>query len=308
MNSNLKKILLYGHIVFVKARIIILTSYRKVSILYLLEVFIWLLILDRKVKSQSPNKNFSYIQVLNVYKRNYLADQLKCLSSQTLMPSKIVIYQNLSFVPRLLFANFFQNIFYTHNVNWNAKYHGRFHSVLTLLEDFYIFWDDDHEPGSDWNRYTLELSARHSAVVTANGRFIDYSDDTLPDSIRQIGVEFSRKKDIENNLVVDYGGHTWTFSRKTLEDMWSMFPYNLNNSEDLHVSAAAYLCSGTVTIVPAQLLSNPSRLPDKTSLFSFHKSSDNFASHAVSPAAFSLERNSLACWWIRKGFVPVSRR
>lgn len=308
MNILPKKALRICLHAFVNARFYLSTVHRNISILYCLEVFIWLAILDRKIKTHHSDPSLSYVQVLNIYKRRYLADQLKCLSRQTLPPRKLVIYQNSSFVPRLVFSRFFDNIYYTHNTNWNTKYHGRFSSVLVLPEKFYIFWDDDHEPGSEWNHYTLEVSAQSSSIVTANGRFIKFSDHDVSGTLHQNGIEFSRITDLPSDCIVDYGGHTWTFSRQTLEDMWSILPVNLENSEDLHISAAAFLQSGTLTIVPAQRSSIPSRLPDRLTAFSFHKSSDIYASHAICAGSFAAERNALAYWWIRKGFVPVSRR
>ena len=133
-----------------------------------------------------------------------MSDQLRCLTNQTVLPRKVLIYQNLSYIPRLLLTNLFSNVMYTNNINWNSRYHGRFSCVLTLPEENYIFWDDDQEPGSDWNRYTLEVSCSFSSIVTANGRYINYSDDNISVQFK-IG-EIARNSDIESHTVVDYGG------------------------------------------------------------------------------------------------------
>ena len=72
------------------------------------------------------------------------------------------------------------------------------------------------------------------------------------------GYRILTTTDISSERVVDYGGHTWTMPRKALESMWAYLPSSFDNSEDLHVSASAYLAHKMLTIVPRQVSSDPS--------------------------------------------------
>ena len=262
-------------------------------------------------------KKYEYCQVLNVYKRNTLAMQIKSLLRQSILPTKVIIYHNLSYLRSLWIPCRQDVVLYTHNPNWNAKYHGRFFNCLLVNLDYYVVWDDDINPGFLWNERTLELVREQGCIATANGRTlvptrldeIDFryaQDIALPASYFDYEDHLGDGCSIDSNTIVDYGGHSWTFTRSTLIDMVSIEPPSLENSEDFHVSAAAYIRSGTKTIVLSQDPLFPSTYPD----LSFNSlAADAHASHRISPASFLQERaNIIQSWVVSHGFLPVAKR
>jgi hypothetical protein len=254
-----------------------------------------------------PDDSHDYCQVLCVYKRSTLKNQIKCLLNQSSLPSQVLIYHNESHIRSKRYLARFKNgpqlIRYTHNSNWNAKYHGRFYACLAISSPWYIVWDDDIEPGSDWNICCLEKAREYAAIITANGRIINKA--WLLDfsaSNHEIGV--GDGDPIGLDTLVDYGGHSWTFSRDQLIDMASIDPPSLDNSEDLHLSAAAYIRSktNTITYCPRGNSDVPDVLKGRTG-------GDQYASFITRGESWGLERQSIIKKWITyNGFTPVADR
>ena len=267
-------------------------------------------LLDRRISRRCTSVD--YTQVLSIYRRNTLVLQLYCLLCQSALPSSLLLYHNTSSVRRPWLPWWQTSIRYTHNVNWNAKYHGRFYASLVVKSDYYVLWDDDIGPARFWNERSLVYASANHSIVTANGRKL------IPDSLHAIlgKCNPSHYPPYEDSLgdgfpvmsdtTVDYGGHSWAFSRQTLIDMASMDPPSLSNSEDFHLSAAAFLRSGTNTVVLSQDFGNTDHYPD---LFVNYYSVDSCASHMVAPREFLLERALIIADWIdSRGYVPVASR
>jgi hypothetical protein len=257
--------------------------------------------------NSSSTKKADYCQVLCIYKRSTLADQVECLMKQTALPSKILIYHNSNHVKN---KSYFSSqrwesatIQYTHNENWNAKYHGRFYACLPVKSPWYIVWDDDLIPGKDWNRSCLDKAKRLSAIVTANGRILN------PDWLNNFSVDLHEYgigsfDPISQDTVVDYGGHAWTFARKNLIDMASIEPPSLTNSEDFHLSAASYIKSNTQTIVHSPLGTDD--VPD---LLNGQWASDQHASWITRADSYQAERRMIIREWLQSyGYTPLAYR
>lgn len=280
-------------------------------------------------KSKNNSSKYKYTIVLNVYKRRYLSDQLECLLKQSSQPSYILIHQNGSFCYRYLAIciNLFANsnlIKLTHHANWNTKYHGRIMMSVFFETDFVVMWDDDLTPEKGWNELTLKLANDNNCVVTANGRVYFTEEDLavhddvyrlFPRINNEICIEpesilLDQYKDINTKpfLLIDYGGHSWTFSSKVLEMILSHKPLDLKNSEDLHISAAAYLHSNINTIMPFNVPNNSRCFSN--SFFNKLKGVDLHASHRIKKnrTVFLQQRFSHFIYWVQKGFLPLFKR
>ncbi len=262
--------------------------------------------------SRSSIDSSGYAQVLNLYKRNSLGMQLFALFKQTRTPSKLLIYQNESYVQiaPLWLVKRLKNVDITINRNWNAKYHGRFYASLMLEEPYIILWDDDISPGRKWNDLcVMASSSSNGAVVTGNGRLIEVvNSEEL--SIKQHGIELSQGVRTIPETIVDYGGHSWCFPSMAIPEMAGIRPPTHANSEDFHISAATYISSQRVTLVPAHSASNIDCVPD-TSIFrpgSRKYAVDAHASHRLI-SEFANTRNKIIAKWISDyGYVPVTSR
>lgn len=216
--------------------------------------------LDQALLRQYQLTGPTYAQVLVVFKRSYLRDQIKALLTQSVLPTTLFIYQNechVSTVPCNRLARL-QSVRLTQNVSWNSYYHGRFYVALLSLESKVIVWDDDIIPGSHWNEYSIQKSNQYqNAIVTANGRLLQLAHSDSSECSNELRADdpLFAGCDVSDTLV-DYGGHSWTLPRSALNAMASYHPASLANSEDFHISAAAYIKHGTLTIMPAQSCSN----------------------------------------------------
>lgn len=216
--------------------------------------------LDQALVSQYKKTGPTYAQVLCVFKRAYLRDQIRALLAQTILPTTLFIYQNechVRIVPFPWLAPL-QAVRITQNVSWNSYYHGRFYVALLSQEPTIIVWDDDITPGSQWNEYSIQKSNQYqNAIVTANGRLLElaYSGSSECSNELRTDDPLFEGRDVPDTLV-DYGGHSWTLPRCALNAMASYHPFTLNNSEDFHISAAAFIRYGIPTIMPAQSCSS----------------------------------------------------
>lgn len=273
-------------------------------------ILLWLL--DRKLQAQYELTGHTYAQVICVYKRSYLSNQLKLVLSQSLLPTTLYIYQNQSYVCAFppFGASSLRNICFTHNRTWNAYYHGRFYVALMSQEPNIIIWDDDIQPGKMWNEYTLSKSKQYSdAIITANGRIIVVDNPQQPSCIDEIMADkpFYSGQSVDDTTV-DYGGHSWTFPRSLLNTMASIEPPSLQNSEDFHISAAAYLNNKTLTIMPAQDPTNCDYCPEN--YLSGSRAWDCHASYlSKDNSEWRRNRSSIIRAWISDyGYIPLKSR
>ena len=280
------------------------------SIPFVREAFIIreLLRLDKSIEEyrRQNDSQFSYCQVISCYRRDNLFIQLQALNQQLLTPTSVLIYQNERTVPTWFIARLnLRFIPLSPNVNWNAKYHGRFYACLAVFERLYIIWDDDILPGKRWNLRSVYKVLSENCIAVANGRTLRCSGiANLLDDGQVAESSWGDGSIVAVDSVVDYGGHSWAFRRSTLVDMAAIDPPSLRNSEDFHISAAAYIKSGTLTYVLAQDPELRDQFPD----CSFNRySADKFATHTST--GFHSERAQIISHWIQRlGFVPVMQR
>ena len=268
--------------------------------------------IDRKLQAQYERTGLTYAQILCVYKRSYLSDQLKLVLNQSILPTTLYIYQNNSHVcalPPFGIAGL-QNICFTHNRTWNAYYHGRFYAALMSREPNVIIWDDDIQPGKKWNEYTLSKSKQYGdAIVTANGRILSVDNSQQTSCINETVADepFYRGQAV-SDTIVDYGGHSWTFPRYLLNTMASIDPPSLQNSEDFHISAAAYLKNKILTVMPAQEPHNHAFCPEY--YLSGSRAWDRHASYlSKDNSDWKKTRSSIIRTWITQhGYIPLESR
>lgn len=256
--------------------------------------------------------------VLSSYRRRYLQEQLERVALQTLTPSKILIYHNYhpdrGEKDRLMEIPPSDRVLVTINNNWNAKYHGRFYACLGVdCEDFLIL-DDDVLPNKKWFELCINAVNRINCILTANGRLLQSDIIKTRNGAANINFEIPLElantiSDTEPDLVrlttVDYGGHSWACKKQSIEAMAFIRPPSLQNSEDLHISAAAYMKHGTTTLMPIIGRNMKDFYPD---ILTWERQCDSKASHMQQTQNFMSERLFLAEKWIDSGFVCVKDR
>lgn len=176
--------------------------------------------------------------ILQVYKRpQYLAEQLEAIKKQTVKSDKIIIIHNegnTSFkYPKDV------EIIYA---NPNRKFHLRFAIGLLEISDYLAFYDDDTIPGSRWIENCIKTIEKHDCICVTNGRIID----------RQHKLQYAPgwNNPSDNEHLVDFGGHSWVLRTKNLKYMWYDNSLNLNNGEDIQLSANAQIFGKIPTYVP----------------------------------------------------------
>ncbi len=184
--------------------------------------------------------------ILQVYKRpQYLIEQLIAIESQTVKSDKIIIVHNE--------GGF--KFKYPKNVELiyakpNRKFHLRFAIGLLETSDYLAFYDDDTIPGIRWIENCIETIKKHECVCVTTGRIVDRKNKT------QLAPGWNNPSD--NEHLVDFGGHSWVLQTKNLKYMWYDNSLNLNNGEDIQLSANSQIFGNIPTYVP------PHPISDKT--------------------------------------------
>lgn len=268
--------------------------------------------LDQALVCQHQKTGPTYAQVLCVFKRAYLRDQIRALLAQTVLPTTLFIYQNESHVRMAPFSSLarLQAVRITQNVSWNSYYHGRFYVALLSHEPAIIVWDDDIIPGSHWNEYSIQKSNEYqNAIITANGRLLELASSGSSECSNELSTDdpLFDGRDVPDTLV-DYGGHSWTFPRCALNAMASYHPATLTNSEDFHISAAAYIQHGIPTVMPAQSCGNRHACPED--YLHGSKAWDRHASYlSKGKSSWKKERLAVINHWITHYlYKPVALR
>ena len=269
-----------------------------------------------KTMSDSENVQEGLCLILSSYRRSYLFDQLKKIALQQLLPEKILIYSNYhpDSLERDILENIdspYPNIFITLNKNWNAKFHGRFFAGLSIDASYYIVLDDDVLPYERWFELAFNIVRDGNCIITGNGRRIlpdifTRSNTIAPGENYEEGYEpFCLDiPGLSELYEVDYGGHSWAFSRSSLNAMSSVSPPSLNNSEDFHLSAAAYMVNNTRTLMPRLGIDYRKFWPD---VCDYTRAADCNASHKLF-GHFTETRFKIISMWVQEGYKPLLRR
>ena len=195
--------------------------------------------------------------ILTVWKRNYLAEQLKNLLNQTEKPFQIWIchyedHINIDWVKKKYpEINIIKSCI-------NLKYFGRF-AVGQFVKSNYIWiLDDDVIPSINWLKNSKKICQEENAIVSGAGRIIP-DGDYMPERMSNIDKYFFGDVTpnylhnfCDSDTVVDFGCNGWFFKTEWIKNFWRIPPITLDIAEDMHLSATCKLLHGIKTIVPKQ--------------------------------------------------------
>lgn len=183
--------------------------------------------------------------LLTVYKRRNLISQLESISSQTVVPREVVVFQNGNFqeLPRDVTEKYGA---ITVRNSRNTRFFGRFAFLLNASTRFVAVLDDDVLPGTQFLESYLKQARELEGIVGGNGRIA-----MLNRAKRKLEVppDFGFR---HSPTLVDFVGHAWVFEQERLYDMFSIKPLTDRTGEDMHLCFAAKLRSGTPSFVAAQ--------------------------------------------------------
>ena len=198
------------------------------------------------------------VVILTVWKRNYLEEQIKALTSQSIKPANIWVikYEN-HLNTKLVLAKYPGVKLIDSSIN--LKYFGRF-SIAQFVNTKYVWiLDDDVIPGEKWIEKCLNLSSIGNYIISCAGR-------RIPKNTYFLGTRNEMHKhyfgDItpgynyhfcKENTLVDFGCNGWFFQTEWIRTFWQVPPLTLEMSEDMHLSAICKLKLGVQTIVLGQL-------------------------------------------------------
>lgn len=200
--------------------------------------------------------------ILNVWKRNYLDEQLDALLKQTVLPKHIWIirYENLTDMWSVVnkYLPMFPSITCIESEK-NFKYFGRFSIVPFVETEFVWVLDDDIIPATPWLETALRKCKEYNALISCTGRIIppgDFEPETDKDDMPAyfIGDEpYAMEHNIcQKDTVVDFGCNSYFFKTCWMEHFWSIWPQTFASGEDMHLAATLKIQAGIKAIVPAQ--------------------------------------------------------
>ena len=198
--------------------------------------------------------------VLNIWKRDYLREQLEALSNQTIQPTQIWILHSENHIPKPSLLKNHSNIHYI-NSSLNLKYFWRFSIPRHIKNTYTWVLDDDIIPGKYWIEMCLEASRKNNAIIAGNGRVIPCNN-FFPEQIidddywLKYFVGDCRSGQAHNfcpeDTLVDFGCSSYFFKTAWLNHFWSIQPLTLETGEDMHLSATCSIRGGIRTVVPKQ--------------------------------------------------------
>lgn len=213
------------------------------------------------------NKISTFVDVsviLNIWKRDYIDEQLKLVFAQTMLPKNIWIVQYEKYLSIKKLLQKYPRIKHLHSTE-NLKYFGRF-SLVTHLDTRYVWiLDDDTMPSHTWVETCVDVCETQNAIVCSNGRIIGKNDYTPESSTRHSHTQFvgdARYPQLTNycltDTFVDYGCSSYFFKTEWIKHFWSVWPATLQTGEDMHLSATCKIRAEIPTVVPQQLTARES--------------------------------------------------
>lgn len=206
------------------------------------------------------NYQTSVTVILNLWKRNYLREQLDALNAQTVLPNSIWIVHYEDHIP--LDEEISNEIPIEYfGISVNLKYFGRF-SIASFVKTKYVWiLDDDVVPSPLWIEKCVDICNKKNAIVCSNGRIIpqgnyrpegeiwkDYSSEHFVGDARS---PYGYNRCLQDSRV-DYGCSSYFFQTEWLCHFWSYWPKTFETGEDMHLSATLAKVN-IITIVPEQL-------------------------------------------------------
>lgn len=181
--------------------------------------------------------------ILNAYKRQeFLNKQIDCVLSQSIVPEKVMVWNNGSTIGDNDYPN---NVVLINSVK-NFGVWARFAFALNADTEYICILDDDTFPGKNFFKSCLETMDNYNALIGARGlRFF---------SNKQYEPHQSFGWDSPNSAVefVDIVGHAWFFRREWLSYFWREIPALGTTrlvGEDMHFSAMLQKYADIPTVV-----------------------------------------------------------
>lgn len=207
-----------------------------------------------------PSKKADISVILNIWKRNYLEEQLEALSKQTIQPAQIWILHSENHMPKPSLLKKHSSIHYI-NSSFNLKYFWRFSIPHHIKNRYTWVLDDDIIPGKYWIEMCLDACEKYNAIIAGNGRVIE-PDNFFPEKVidheywEKYFIGDCRSDQVHNfcpkDTFVDYGCSSFFFKTTWLNHFWSIEPLTLETGEDMHLSATCNIRGRIPTIVPKQ--------------------------------------------------------
>lgn len=201
--------------------------------------------------------------IITLWKRNYLAEQLRALINQTVQPSAIWILQNEEHwnAEHIILSEKrrFPSI-YRFKSDVNLKFHGRYSLATNISTDFVWFIDDDVIPSGIWHARCLELISKFNCIVCPTGRIIPPGD-FQPELCRSGKLRDYFIGDCYNSegfnycpehTYVDYGCNSYFLRTEWIRNFWTIWPSTFDLGDDIHISATSKILMDIPTMVPAQ--------------------------------------------------------
>ncbi|MDJ1505766.1 glycosyltransferase family A protein [Xanthocytophaga agilis] len=199
--------------------------------------------------------------ILNVWRRNYIEEQIEALLSQSVTPQKIWLLQQCNHISvEKIIKKYHPMVDYFYS-SIDLKYFCRF-SIAHLVNTKYLWiLDDDVIPSKGWIELCLQMIEEKNSIISPNGRILPKGDLTpeLPKhkdylTTYFIGDGHNRPQTTlcENDTVVDFGCTSFFMKTEWLKYFWNIQPFTFETGEDIHLSASCKLLGNIATIVPKQ--------------------------------------------------------
>jgi hypothetical protein len=204
-------------------------------------------------------RKVSVTVILNIFRRNYLDEQLAAIREQTVTPEDIWIIQLGNYLsPQALLVEF-PDIKYIHST-LDIKYFGRYSLARFAKTKYCFIIDDDVIPASSWIETCISICEEYEAIVCSNGRLIppnDFTPEVAKDDTHFakyfIGdAMFTPFNYSERLSLVDYPSSSYFFKTKWLNYFWGIKPYTLECGEDIHLAASCMVRGQVPVVVPQQ--------------------------------------------------------
>lgn len=200
--------------------------------------------------------------ILNVWRRNYLDEQLGSLMKQTFLPKQIWIirYERMTDMESVVekYQGLFPSITLIESGK-NLKYYARFSIAAFTETEFTWVLDDDVIPSPVWLEIALKKCNEHNALISCTGRIIA-PDDFEPETPKLVPEDYfigDEPATLEYNIcakdtIVDYGCNSYFFRTSWIKHFWSIWPHTFSSGEDMHFAATLKIRAGINTVVPEQ--------------------------------------------------------
>jgi hypothetical protein len=197
--------------------------------------------------------------ILNIFKRNYLEEQISSILSQSALPKEIWIIQMSNHVDITPILKRYPHLKYIQSFV-DIKYFGRFSLAKFISTRYCLVLDDDIIPSKHWINLSVENCEKFNAIICSNGRIIP-PDDLYPEIPKYNGylekyfIGDALSSDFNycpTNVTVDYPCSSYFFKKDWLKYFWALEPYTLDIGEDIHLAASCKILGNIITVVPTQ--------------------------------------------------------